>query len=116
MEALKTLFEVLWTFIRVMAPFTPYICELMFRNLRKLNAETQDSVHFLSLPQPVSARIDLVIERRVKSMQYVISAGRVMRDKRTVPMKVNFFSASSRPRSHKLPIAQIEYRGRIEKN
>lgn len=72
-----------------MSPFTPYICELMFQNLRNLNAETQNSVHFLSLPQPVTAHIDLVIERRVKSMQYVISSGRVMRDKRTVPMKVH---------------------------
>lgn len=88
--ALKTLFEVLWTFVRVMAPFTPYICELMFRNLRRQQAEAAESVHFLALPKPVSADIDLVIERRIKAMQYVISAGRVIRDKRTVPMKVSY--------------------------
>lgn len=42
--------------IRVMAPFTPFLTEHMYRNLRHLVAadesEATESVHFLSTPQP----------------------------------------------------------------
>lgn len=41
--------------IRVMAPFTPFLTELMYRNLRHLvanqKAGTTESVHFLSTPE-----------------------------------------------------------------
>lgn len=76
-----------------MAPFTPYLCELMYKNLRKQLSisskdKSSDSIHFLELPKPVTSDIDVVIERRIKNMQFVISSGRIIRDKRTVPMKV----------------------------
>lgn len=55
-HALQTLFSVLFSMIRVMAPFTPFLTELMYRNLRHLVAseetEATESVHFLSTPQP----------------------------------------------------------------
>ncbi|KAK6635684.1 hypothetical protein RUM44_000938 [Polyplax serrata] len=89
--AVNTLFGVLFTFVRIMAPFTPFLCELMYTNLRKVtssvSAKPAESIHFLDLPKPVTSHIDIVIERRIKNMQYVISSGRIIRDKRTVPMK-----------------------------
>lgn len=55
-HALQTLFSVLFSMIRVMAPFTPFLTELMYRNLRHLvanqRAEASESVHFLATPQP----------------------------------------------------------------
>lgn len=51
-------------------------------------SKTAESIHFLNLPQAITTDIDVVIERRIKHMQYVISSGRIIRDKRTVPMKV----------------------------
>ena len=42
--------------IRIMAPFTPFLTEHMYRNLRHLVAgpksESTESVHFLSTPEP----------------------------------------------------------------
>lgn len=97
--AVNTLFGVLFTFVRIMAPFTPFLCELMYTNLRKVtssvSAKPAESIHFLDLPKPVTSHIDIVIERRIKNMQYVISSGRIIRDKRTVPMKVSRMLTSS---------------------
>lgn len=99
--AVNTLFSVLFTFVRIMAPFTPFLCELMYKNLkrkvsRESSAKTADSIHFLNLPKPVTSDIDEVIERRIKNMQYVISSGRIIRDKRTVPMKVRYLTLFER--------------------
>ncbi|KTG34357.1 hypothetical protein cypCar_00037407, partial [Cyprinus carpio] len=56
MRALETLFSVLFSMCRLMAPFTPYITELMYQNLRHLidpaSLEEKDtgSIHYLMLP------------------------------------------------------------------
>lgn len=56
-NALQTLFSVLFSMIRIMAPFTPFLTELMYRNLRHLvyekRSEATESVHFLMTPQPM---------------------------------------------------------------
>jgi isoleucyl-tRNA synthetase len=44
-----------------MAPFTPFLTEFMYRNLRHLvanqKAGTTESVHFLSTPEPKYKKI-----------------------------------------------------------
>ena len=55
-HALQTLFSVLFSMIRVMAPFTPFLTELMYRNLKHLvvaAGQSADSVHFLSTAEPM---------------------------------------------------------------
>ncbi|KAK4015854.1 hypothetical protein OUZ56_030826 [Daphnia magna] len=90
-HALQTLFSVLFSMIRVMAPFTPFLTELMYRNLRHLvanqKAGTTESVHFLSTPESKKHLIDTKIENAVSRMQVVIELGRVLRDRRTLPIK-----------------------------
>jgi valyl-tRNA synthetase len=90
--ALDTLFAVLFTMVRVMAPFTPFLTEMMYQQLRKkapqfAGAES-NSVHYLMLPV---ARADLIhedIERAVGRMQAVVDLGRVLRDRKTMPVKI----------------------------
>ncbi|XP_055998788.1 isoleucine--tRNA ligase, cytoplasmic-like isoform X2 [Ostrea edulis] len=92
-EALETLFSVLMTMIRLMAPMIPYITEHMFQNLRKLidprSVGDQDirSVHFLQIPTYRDDLIDTSIERAVSRMQSVIELGRVTRERNTLPLK-----------------------------
>jgi len=53
--ALKTLFEVLFTLCRLMAPFTPFLAESMYQNLKLALPKTSEdnrSVHFLLFPEP----------------------------------------------------------------
>lgn len=89
--ALSVLFHVLLRMVRVMAPFTPFITELLYKDLRNLlNVKKRDvpaSVHYLSLPEVVESQIDTAIERKVNNMQRVIELGRVIRDRKTLPLK-----------------------------
>ncbi|XP_059479642.1 isoleucine--tRNA ligase, cytoplasmic [Neocloeon triangulifer] len=86
-QALSTLFKVLYSMTCVMAPFTPFLTELMYQNLRHLVSNPLDCVHYVMLPEPQSQLIDKDIERAVANMQTVIELGRVIRDKHSQPMK-----------------------------
>jgi valyl-tRNA synthetase len=72
----------------VMAPFTPFLSELMYQNLRHLVASPLDCVHYVMMPEPQLSFIDNEIERSVNNMQTVIELGRVIRDKHAQPTKV----------------------------
>lgn len=87
-NALKTLFLVIYTMVRVYAPFTPFITEYMFTWLsRWLHMEANTSVHFQMLPQPCDHLINNSIERAVSHMQTVIELARIVRDRKTLPTK-----------------------------
>ncbi|XP_063072140.1 isoleucine--tRNA ligase, cytoplasmic [Engraulis encrasicolus] len=91
--ALETLFSVLFSMCRLMAPFTPFITEMMYQNLRHLidpsSVEEKDSssIHYLMLPHVRESLIDKRIESAVSQMQSVIELGRVIRDRKTMPVK-----------------------------
>jgi isoleucyl-tRNA synthetase len=90
--ALNTLFAVLFTMVRVFAPFTPFLTETMYQRLRRFIKGFEDdaltaSVHYLMIPQPRTDLIDEAIERSVTRMQTVIELGRVVRDRKTMPVK-----------------------------
>merc|ERR1719290_697942 len=91
LEALHTLFGVLITMVRIMAPFTPFLTEKMYQQLRKkvpaLGGKDQASVHYLMLPVARQELINEDIERAVGRMQAVVDLGRVLRDRKTMPLK-----------------------------
>ena len=73
---------------RVMAPFTPFLTETMYQNLRHLSSGAEvGSVHYLSVPEARRELIDAVIERAVGRMQAIVELGRIVRDRRTLPVK-----------------------------
>lgn len=84
--ALSVLFEVLFVMVRVMAPFTPFLTEHMYQNLRNLLPEKQDSLHYLMFPTPRETS-DPDMEANVALMQVVIELGRAARDRRKTPLK-----------------------------
>lgn len=67
----------------------------MYQNMRHLlaglgaSAEDTRSVHFLSLPKAREDLIHTEIESAVSHMQTVIELGRVIRDRKTLPVKVS---------------------------
>ncbi|XP_061474059.1 isoleucine--tRNA ligase, cytoplasmic [Rhineura floridana] len=91
--ALETLFSVLYSMCRLMAPYTPFITELMYQNLKTLidptcvQEKNTDSIHYLMLPQVREDLIDKNIESAVSRMQSVVELGRVIRDRKTIPVK-----------------------------
>lgn len=91
--ALETLFSVLFSMCRLMAPFTPFITEMMYQKLKLLldptSVQEKDSksIHYLMLPPVWENLIDKKIENAVSRMQSVIELGRVIRDRKTLPIK-----------------------------
>lgn len=90
--ALNTLFSVLFSMTKVMAPFIPFLTEYMYQNMKNVietsaKPEEVASVHFLMLPQAHEDLIDAEIEQSVSYMQNVIDLGRIIRDRKTMPMK-----------------------------
>jgi isoleucyl-tRNA synthetase len=93
LDALSTLFDVLYTMVRFMAPFTPFLTEMLYQELKAFikqstsKNQNTDSVHYLMVSNPRDALIDGGIERAVQRMQTVIELGRVIRDRKTLPIK-----------------------------
>jgi isoleucyl-tRNA synthetase len=91
-RAVHTLFGVLFSMTKVMAPFIPFLTEHMYQNMKNVIKSKQKdtetaSVHFLMLPESNPELIDANIELAVSRMQTVIELGRVVRERNTMPMK-----------------------------
>ncbi|XP_051165304.1 isoleucine--tRNA ligase, cytoplasmic [Leptopilina boulardi] len=88
-RALNTLFYIVYTMCRVNAPFTPFLTEFMFQRLRKLlpMTKTHDSIHYEMIPNSSPKFINQDIEKAVACMQTVIDLGRIVRDRKTMPVK-----------------------------
>lgn len=106
--SLNVLFDVLNTMVTMMAPFTPYLSEYMYQRLVRLktpasaqspqaakakknaadaSATFTGSVHLEMMPKPNRAYINQTVETAVGRMQNVIELGRVLRDRKTMPIK-----------------------------
>ena len=81
--SIDTLFQVLFTSARVLAPFTPFLAEEIYQCLRPcVPAETrQDSVHYLMLPDVDEAASDAALEKSMGRMCAVVDLVRVVRDR-----------------------------------
>lgn len=91
--ALTTLCEVIFTLIRALAPFTPFIAEHIYRLLkpyledRLSDFQDSRSVHFIPYPTVDKSLFDEVIERKVSRMQKVIQLARMARERADLPLK-----------------------------
>ncbi|KAL4762636.1 isoleucine--tRNA ligase ILS1 [Aspergillus foveolatus] len=92
LHALNTLFEVLYTLVRGLAPFTPFLTDNIYGRLlphipEAIRGEDSRSVHFLPFPEVREELFDEVVERRVARMQKVIEMARVSRERRSLGLK-----------------------------
>ncbi|KAJ2723620.1 isoleucine--tRNA ligase [Coemansia sp. Benny D115] len=91
-HALNTLFEVLLTICRLMAPFTPFLTESMYRSLTQylpagfFEGDAR-SLHFVPFPEVREEYFDTAIERAMSRMQAVIELGRVIRERNNISLK-----------------------------
>ena len=91
-HALNTLFEVLYTLTRGLAPFIPFLTDNIYQRLlpnipKALQADDARSVHFLEYPEVREELFDEEVERRVGRMQRVIELSRVSRERRAISLK-----------------------------
>lgn len=94
-KALNTLTETMFTLIRAMAPFTPFLADGIYQRMKSLFTEEtlnkygkdHRSVHFLSYPTVNEELFDEKIEVAVGRMQKIIDMGRNIREKKTISLK-----------------------------
>jgi isoleucyl-tRNA synthetase len=80
-DAYATLYEVLVTFAKVMAPFMPFVSEYVYQHLVcAVDPEAPRSVHFCDYPQVDAARIDAPLEERMAIVRSIVGLGRKLRD------------------------------------
>jgi isoleucyl-tRNA synthetase len=83
LAAYETLWESLTTLARVMAPFTPYLSEAIWRNLVvKAKSATQaggkadaESVHLAGWPTPDPSLVDAGLSRTIRAVRDLVSLG-----------------------------------------
>lgn len=84
--ALSTLYYVLLTACKSMAPFTPFFTEVLYQNLRKVANGSEESIHYCSFPTVEGKRGER-IEESVNRMMTIIDLGRNIRERHNKPLK-----------------------------
>jgi isoleucyl-tRNA synthetase len=85
--AYATLYEVLVTFGKVMAPVLPFVTESLYQNLvvePGVAAEGLDSVHLCRYPEPDEALIDTDLEAGVAVIRQVVTMSRALREQHKI--------------------------------
>jgi len=77
LAAYQTLYTVLTTFIKLIAPVVPFLAEAMFQNLR--HEQDPDSVHLCDYPQVDPALVDARMSAQVEAELRIVSLGMAAR-------------------------------------
>ncbi len=77
--AYATLYTTLEGLSRLMAPFTPFLADYIYQELRSFGAKTEESVHLCAYPEARQELINGTLEVAVGRMQQVVLLGRQKR-------------------------------------
>ncbi|EJL6393379.1 isoleucine--tRNA ligase [Vibrio navarrensis] len=88
-SAYETLFYCLDTFSTLMAPFTPFLSEYIYRELQTYRHEEEASmsVHLRSYPHPNAELKDHELEQSVQRLQHLVIMGRQKRNDLKIKLK-----------------------------
>jgi len=81
--AYQTLYEVLFTVAKLVAPFSPFLSEDIYRNLNAEGKEPFDSVHLANYPDPEEDQYrftDSALEDRMRIAREVVTLSRAARN------------------------------------
>jgi isoleucyl-tRNA synthetase len=101
---LQVLYDVLLDVTILMGPFTPFVTEYFYQELRKLQpsypeaangggqsnpamAGKSDSVHFLKLPAYDESRLNPDAVEAMEALQAVVEQGRIVRERRNISLR-----------------------------
>jgi isoleucyl-tRNA synthetase len=87
--AFETLYEVLHTQSRIMAPFAPFLAEAVYQNLADAHPKgRKESVHLETFPETVASHIRTDLEEAVAVMEVLVMLGRNYRENIGVKAKI----------------------------
>jgi isoleucyl-tRNA synthetase len=90
LAAYETLYEVLFTLARLMAPFAPFISEEIYLNLATTNGRSGTSVHLSTYPESASHEHryrDTALEERMNLVRRVVLSGRLLRNESGIKVR-----------------------------
>ncbi len=80
-NAYATLYEVLTTFSTLLAPFMPFLTEVVYQRLvRPVDDSAAASVHWCDYPQVDESMLDATLERRMSTVRAISTLGRRVRE------------------------------------
>jgi isoleucyl-tRNA synthetase len=82
--AYATLFHVLCEFVKIFAPFAPFVSERIYQNLTSGLDGVAKSIHLTDMPMPVDRLIDRALEERMELVRRVTNLGRSLRAKHQI--------------------------------
>jgi len=86
--AYATLYHVLVTLCRVLAPFTPFVTEEMYQNLvRSVDPGAPESVHHLKWPTVDESAIDESLVERMRLVRQLVNMGHSARASRNIKVR-----------------------------
>jgi isoleucyl-tRNA synthetase len=98
--AYETLYEVLVTLSRVLAPFVPFLAEALYQNLvRTVDARAAESVHLCPMPVPEEAARDPHLEQGMQQTRHFVYLGRAARNEARIKVRQPLASATVLDRS-----------------
>jgi len=87
-DAYQTLYNVLVTFNRILAPFIPFVTEAVYQNLeRGYKADSIDSVHLCSYPEANMDVRDIILEETMERTRKIVSLGRALRNEGSIRVR-----------------------------
>jgi isoleucyl-tRNA synthetase len=108
-SAYQTLYEVLKTISKLMAPAAPFFGEWMFRNLNEVSGREQvESVHLVDFPKPELDAIDTELEQRMEYAQRISSLVLSLRKKQMIRVRQPLQKIL-------LPILNKSFEGQVDK-
>ncbi len=86
--AYLTLYEVLVTLAKLLAPFIPFTTELMYQNLvRRVDPSAPESVHLTDYPEVDLAKLDASLIRDMQWLLRAVELGRAARNKAGIKIR-----------------------------
>ena len=86
--AFATLYEVLVTFSKVLAPFMPFVTETAYQKLvRAIDEAAPESVHYCDYPQTQESLIDEALEHRMGIVRAASTLGRKLREEHRIKVR-----------------------------
>ncbi|HVJ22199.1 MAG TPA: class I tRNA ligase family protein, partial [Polyangiaceae bacterium] len=87
-NAYATIYEVLVTFAKVLAPFMPFLTETIYqRFVRPVEAGAPESVHFCDYPRANSELIEPALEERMAIVRNVVGLARKVREEHKLKVR-----------------------------
>ncbi|KAH9624724.1 hypothetical protein KSS87_015623, partial [Heliosperma pusillum] len=84
--ALSTLYHVLLTSCKAMAPLTPFFTEVLYQNLRRVSEGAEESIHYCGFPEEEGKGDERIVES-VSRMTRIIDLARNIRERHNKPLK-----------------------------